>query len=157
MPLQDVAPLEATTEIAAPPAAVWALVSDVRNMARWSPQTLRTFVTGGREVRAGARMLNLNRRGLVLWPTRAKVIRFEAEREIAWRVKDNGTIWSYRLEALDGGARTRLTSRREAPDGLKDISVRLTDAVFGGVDSFADELVGDMQRTLERIAADAER
>ena len=38
VPLTDVAPLEATTEIDAPPAAVWALVSDLRRMPRWSPQ-----------------------------------------------------------------------------------------------------------------------
>ena len=47
MPLTDVAPLEASTEIAAPPAAVWALVSDLRHMPRWSPQCAKTFLRGG--------------------------------------------------------------------------------------------------------------
>ena len=35
MPLMNVDPIEATVEIAAPPATVWALVSDLRNMARF--------------------------------------------------------------------------------------------------------------------------
>ncbi len=41
MPLTDVAPIEASIEIAAPPAEVWELVSDLRNMSRWSPQSAR--------------------------------------------------------------------------------------------------------------------
>jgi uncharacterized protein YndB with AHSA1/START domain len=154
VPLLDVAPLEATLEIAAPPARVWQLVSDLRNMARWSPQTAKTFVRGG-PVREGTRTVNLNRRGLLVWPTQAKVVRFVPEREIAWRVKENTVVWSYTLEPTEGG--TRLTSRREAPQGISDLSVRLTKTAFGGVDSFSAELARDMQRTLERIRADAER
>ena len=154
MPLTDVAPLEATLEIDAPPATVWELVSDPRNMARWSPQTAKTFVRGGGPVREGTRTLNLNRRGLLVWPTQAKVVRFVPEREIAWRVKENTVIWSYTLEPTATG--TRVTSRREAPQGISDLSVRLTKTAFGGVDSFSAELVGDMHRTLERIKADAE-
>ena len=98
MPLQDVAPIEASTEIDAPPAQVWALVSDLRNMARWSPQCVRTFVRGGGEVAQGSKMVNINRRGLLFWPTQSKVVRFTPEKEIAFRVKENWTIWSYTLE-----------------------------------------------------------
>ena len=47
VPLTDVAPIEASIEIAAPPAAVWELVSDLRNMPRWSPQCRKTIVRGG--------------------------------------------------------------------------------------------------------------
>jgi uncharacterized protein YndB with AHSA1/START domain len=153
VPLQNVAPLEAVVEIDASPARVWALVSDVRNMARWSPQTARTFVR--HPVRVGSRMLNLNRRGLLVWPTQAEVVRFEPEREVAWRVRENYTVWSYRLDPF--GAGTRLTARREAPHGLSDLSVRLTQRAFGGVEAFAAELAEGMHRTLARIKADAER
>jgi uncharacterized protein YndB with AHSA1/START domain len=154
MPLHDVAPLEATIEVDAPPAKVWALVSDLRNMARWSPQCVKTFIRGG-EVKVGATMVNLNRRKLLVWPTTATVVRFTPEEEVAFRVKENWTVWSYRLEPTATG--TRLTSRREAPEGISDVSVGLTRAVFGGVDSFADELRQGMQETLARIKADAER
>ena len=155
MPLTDVAPLEATLEIDAPPAEVWALVSDLRNMPRWSPQCARTFVRGGGPVELGSRMVNVNRRGLLVWPTQSKVVRFVPEQEIAFRVKENWTVWSYTLEPTATGG-TLVTARREAPNGVSDVSVRLTKAVLGGVEAFSDELVEGMRQTLARIKADAE-
>jgi hypothetical protein len=153
MPLTDVAPLEASVDIAAPPAAVWAQISDLRNMARWSPQTARSIPRGGEGL--GARFLNINRKGLLVWPTRSKVVRYEDGTEIAWRVKENFTIWSLRLEpTADGG--TRLLQRREAPDGISDVSVRATNVAFGGVPKFNQTLRDDMRRTLLRIKAAVE-
>lgn len=153
MPLTDVAPISASVEIAAPPAAVWAQVSDLRNMSRWSPQTAKSFLRG--ENGLGAKFLNVNRLGPLVWPTRSKVVRFEPEREIAWRVKDNYTVWSLRLEPnADGG--TTLTSTREAPDGISDVSVGLTKVAFGGVPKFTDRLHADMRVTLTRIKASVE-
>jgi uncharacterized protein YndB with AHSA1/START domain len=154
MPLTDVPTLEASIEIDATPEQVWALVSDLRNMPRWSPQCAKTFVRGGGPVEHGSRMVNINRRGLLVWPTQAKVVRFEEGREVAFRVKDNMTVWSYTLEPLGTG--TRLVERREAPQGISDISVRLTKAVLGGVDNFTRELVAGMNSTLHKIKAEAE-
>ena len=154
MPLTDVAPIEATIEIAAPPATVWALVSDLRNMARWSPQTAKSLLRSDASG-LGARFLNVNRKGLLVWPTQSKVVRFEEGTEIAWRVKENFTIWSLRLEpTADGG--TRVVQTREAPDGISDVSVGLTKVAFGGVPKFTETLQADMVRTLARIKADAE-
>jgi uncharacterized protein YndB with AHSA1/START domain len=153
MPLLDVAPIEATIEIAAPPAEVWALVSDLRNMARWSPQVVKTFAKA--PVAEGSTMLNINRRGFLVWPTQSKVVRLVPEREIAFRVKENYTVWSYRLEATGTG--TRVTARREAPQGISDLSVGLTKRALGGVDAFTVELQEGMRQTLQRIKADAER
>lgn len=153
MPLLNVAPIEATVEIAAPPAEVWALVSDLRNMARWSPQVVKTFVRT--PVGEGSTMFNINRRKLLVWPTQAKVVRFVPEREIAFRVKENFTVWSYRLEAAGSG--TRVTARREAPQGISDLSVGLTKRALGGVDVFTAELQEGLRETLQKIKADAER
>ena len=154
MPLQNVAPIQASVEIDAPVAEVWTLVSDLRNMSRWSPQNVKTFLRGDGGV--GTRMVNLNRRGLLVWPTQSQVVRFAPQQEIAFRVKENFTVWSYELEDL-GDGRTRLTSRREAPHGISDLSVGLTKIAFGGVDSFTTELEQGMTQTLTRINADAER
>lgn len=154
MPLTDVAPIEASIEIAATPAEVWAQVSDLRNMPRWSPQTARSILRS-KSNGLGARFLNINRLGLLVWPTRSKVVRFEEEREIAWRVKDNFTIWSLRLEpTADGG--TRLVQTREAPDGISAVSVNLTKVAFGGVPKFTQTLQADMVTTLTRIKAAVE-
>ena len=155
MPLQDVAPLEATIEIDAPPGAVWELLSDLRNMARWSPQVVRTFVRGRGEVGVGTRLFNINRRKLLFWPTQAMIVRFSPQKEIAFRIKENFVVWSYELEETAAG--TRVTARREAPHGVSDLSVGLTKAALGGVEQFSRELVEGMNQTLRRIKADAER
>lgn len=154
MTLQNVAPIEATIEIAAPAGRVWELVSDLRNMSRWSPQNAKTFLRGDGGV--GTKMININRRGVLVWPTQSKVVRFAPEKEIAFRVKENYTVWSYALEDL-GDGRTRLTARREAPQGISGLSVNLTKVAFGGVDNFTTELEQGMHETLTRIKADAER
>jgi uncharacterized protein YndB with AHSA1/START domain len=153
MPLTDVAPIQATIEIAAPPATVWALVSDLRAMPRWSPQTVKSFLRGDNGL--GARFVNINRKGLLVWPTQSKVVRYVEGSEIAWRVKENFTVWSLRLEPTpDGG--TRLVQTREAPDGISDVSVNLTKVAFGGVPKFTETLQTDMGTTLTRIKAAAE-
>jgi hypothetical protein len=101
-------------------------------------------------------MININRRGPLVWPTQSKVVRFEPQQEIAFRVKDNFTIWSLTLTS-DGAGGTTLTQRREAPVGISPISRRLTDKMLGGVASFQTELGVGMRETLAKIKVDAER
>jgi uncharacterized protein YndB with AHSA1/START domain len=153
MPLTDVAPLQVSIDIAAPPAAVWALVCDLRSMPRWSPQTAKSFRRGPNGL--GARFVNVNRKGLLVWPTQSKVVRYQEGTEIAWRVKENYTVWSLRLEPTPEGG-TRLVQTREAPDGISDVSVSLTKVAFGGVPKFTETLRQDMERTLARIKTAAE-
>lgn len=146
--------LEATIDMNASPEEVWPLVSDLPRMASWSPQVLKTIQRGPGGL--GTRTININRSGWKVWPTRSKVIRFEAPREFAFRVKDNKTIWSYTLEPLEGGG-TRVTHRREAPDGLAPISAKLQDVAMGGLAKFDEELLAGMNTTLRRIKAELER
>ena len=111
MPLTDVAPIEASIEIDAPPAEVWELVSDLRNMPRWSPQCRKTIVRGG-AMREGAKLININRRGLLFWPTQAMVTEFVHEQKIAFKIRENWTIWSFTLTPTsDGGTRRGAASR----------------------------------------------
>ena len=145
--------LEESIEIEASPAQVWALVTDVARMASWSPQVVKSFVKG--PVQLGTTFRNINRRGLLVWPTSSKVVRFEPHTDFAFRVKDNWTVWSFALEPTATG--TRVTQRREVPQGISDISVKLTNIAFGGQDSFGDELAEGMRQTLARIKAEAEQ
>lgn len=148
------AELEASIDVAAPPAQVWAMVSDIERMASWSPQVVRTTVKGG-GVQQGTRFSNLNRQGLLFWPTKGKVVRFEPHRDFAFRIAENRTVWSFELEPLpDGG--TRVTQRRELPDGISGLSIGLTKVALGGVASFTDRLRAGMRETLERIKVEAE-
>lgn len=151
----DLLPLiEETIDVEAPRVQVWALVSDLAHMSRWSPQVMKTIVRE-RPVQLGTRALNINRRGVLVWPTRSKVVRFEPHREIAFRIKDNLTIWSFALDDTESGG-TRITQRREAPDGVSSISRTLTTRVLGGIAPFQDELRAGMQQTLRRLKAEAE-
>ena len=111
MPLTDVAPIEVSIEIAAPPAAVWELVSDLRNMSRWSPQCRKTIVRGG-VMQEGAKLVNINRQGLLFWPTQAMVTEFVPEQKIAFKIRENWTIWCFTLlPTSDGGTRAGPAAR----------------------------------------------
>ena len=147
--------LEATIDVDASPAQVWALVTDVPRMASWSPQVKRSTVKGG-VVRQGATFRNLNGQGPLRWPTSAKVVRFEPHRDFAFRVKENRTVWSFEL-ADNGQGGTTLTQRREVPQGISAVSKVLTKVVLGGQESFVRGLREGMQQTLSRIKAEAEQ
>ncbi len=151
----DRAPLlEASIDIDARPEDVWALVSDIERMSSWSPQVVRSTVDGD-EVGLGTTFVNENQQDDVVWPTNARVVRFEPPREFAFKVKENRLVWSFQLEPLpDGG--TRVTQRRECPDQITDLSIGFTDKYLGGVAAFTERQRAGMSETLERLKADAE-
>lgn len=91
-----------------------------------------------------------------MWPTRAKVIRFEPSRDYAFRIKDNGSIWSFELAPTAAGG-TRVTHRREAPNGTTQISRTLQEKVLGGVEGFDREMETGMSVTLQRLKELLER
>ncbi|MFD4292180.1 SRPBCC family protein [Rhodococcus sp. NPDC058505] len=145
--------LEATIEIDAAPDAVWRVISDLERMGRWSPQCKVMKVFGG-PVRTGTRTVNVNKKGLLVWPTSSKVIRFDPNTAIAWRVAENRTIWSYELTPTERG--TRVTERREAPTGTSKVSAFLVDKFMGGTADFEVEMVSGMNTTLARIKSEVE-
>lgn len=146
--------LTASVTIAAPPADVWALVTDVKRMAEWSPQVRRSFVAGG-PVRLGTRFFNINRDGWKHWPTTAKVVRFAPNADFAFRITENRTVWSFRLEPTAEGG-TVLTQARETPDGIAPISHALVKIGLGGQEYFIGSLETGMAQTLQRIKVAAE-
>jgi len=145
--------LSASVTIAATPAQVWSLISDLPRMNEWSPQVVRTVVVPS-PTQLGSRMFNLNKQGRKRWPTTGRVVRFAPSRDLAFRIAENRTIWSFQLEDADGG--TRVTHRRETPQGISVLSKVLTKVALGGQEPFVAELKQGMQQTLERIKAAAE-
>jgi uncharacterized protein YndB with AHSA1/START domain len=145
--------LQAHIDIDAPVATVWQLVSDLSRMPQWSPQCRLMKARGG-PVRQGTKTFNLNRRGLLFWPTTSQVTEFIPEKKLAFRVNDNGTVWSYELEP--SGTGTRLIETRHAENGVKPVSNMLVNALMGGVPNFEQELVEGMNQSLARIKAAAE-
>jgi uncharacterized protein YndB with AHSA1/START domain len=144
--------LQAEIDIAAPPAKVWALVSDLRQMPRWSPQcrVMRAFGP----LQQGTRTVNLNRRGLMFWPTTSRITEFIPERKLAFQVNENNTVWSYELEPTATG--TRLVESRHAENGVKAVSNAVVNSFMGGVPSFEQELLQGMTESLARSKAAAE-
>lgn len=147
--------LEDRIDISAPPSRVWELVSDVRRMADWSPQVLSTRLRSGHDaVGLGAEFTNRNKEGELEWTTHGEITRFEEGRAIAFRIAENWVVWSFTLEPTDGG--TRLTQRRETPDGISDLSLELTDGFMGGQTAFTESLRAGMRQTLAAIRSAAE-
>lgn len=136
-------------EIDAPPARVWEVISDVRNATQWSSQAVKIISPGGRTTK-GTWALNINKRGPMIWPTTSRVVEFEPGRKFANRINENTTIWVFELEPTATGG-TRLTERREVPEGLTFISRFLTDKFFGGQTSFVSEMGEGVSVSLQRI------
>lgn len=146
--------LQAQVEINAPVTKVWSLVSDLSKMPQWSPQC-RLMKTLGGPLRQGSRTINLNRRKYLMWPTTSRITEFIPDKKLAFRVNENGTIWSYELEPTETG--TRLIETRHAENGVKALSNATVNALMGGVPNFERELVEGMNESLSRIKAAAER
>lgn len=146
--------LQAEIEINAPVSKVWGLVSDLGKMPQWSPQCRIMKPLG--PIRPGTRTVNLNRRGLLFWPTTSVITEVVPERKIAFRIPLNTTVWSYELEPTATG--TRIVETRLAAGGTTSAaSVAAVNVALGGNDVFEKELVEGMQQSLARIKAAAER
>ncbi len=144
--------LKAEIEINAPVAKVWSLVSDVNNMPKWSPQCRVMKALG--PIKPGTRTVNLNRRGMLFWPTTSVITEVIPERKFAFRIPINTTVWSYELEPTATG--TRLIETRHAENGVTAVSKAATNAALGGMENFERELVEGMNQSLARIKAAAE-
>jgi uncharacterized protein YndB with AHSA1/START domain len=100
----------------APPEAVYAVVSDVRRMGEWSPETIKCdWLDGATGPAVGARFKGANKRGFVTWTTKPTVVVADPGREFAFEVGTD-TRWTYRFDTES--ARTRLT---ESFEMLRDL------------------------------------
>lgn len=157
MTRNEVPELSASVEIDAPVEEVWRLVSDVTRMPEWSPQVESVRLRSGfEEVTLGTEFTNRNTLGDGLdWTTHATITAYDAPREIAFRVEENWVTWRFVLAPTAGG--TLLSQRREAPDGISDLSQQLTDGFMGGIERFSETMRSGMAETLTRIKLAAEK
>jgi hypothetical protein len=141
--------------VPAAPAAVWSQVTDLRAMARRSPELVGMWVLG--RPGPGRWSVNLNRRGWFCWPTIGRIVAWSApdgdgRGRFAFTVWPTDVEWSYEVEATETG--TRLTERRTAvvdPSLVVRLTARLA---LGGQEAHDDELVDGMRATLAAIEAD---
>lgn len=142
-------PLTASIEVARPVEVVWAVVSDVRRTGEWSPECERVIPLG--ELRRGALLLGLNRRGRVRWATVSRVTSHLPNREIGWVVLTNRSEWTYQLAGTATG--TRITQTRRTPRGEGRFALLFTRVLLGGQARHDDELEQGMGAGLQRIRA----
>lgn len=146
-------PISATLEMAVPPQTVWEVVSDLARMPEFSPE-LRRVVPLNRRRGLGQRVLGINRRKAVVWPTTSVVTRWEPGRAVAWHTKESAATWVYEIEPTPGAGGTtvsRVTVRRVLPS--YSLGSKLLTPVLGGARGHDEELQHGLATTLERIRA----
>nr|WP_280399263.1 SRPBCC family protein [Nocardia carnea] len=139
--------LEASIDIDAAPERVWEVLADPRRMPEFSPQCVRMIPIG--KPKAGVLTVNLNRDGWKFWPTTSRILRYEKNSALAFRVSQNRTVWTYTLEPSGNG--TRLIERRDVPNGTTWVSRTLVNAMLGGEEAFEENLVRGMNESLAKI------
>ena len=145
---------EVSIDIDAPPERAYALVSDVTNMGRLSPECHRCeWLDGASGPTVGARFKGWNKRGLMRWATVSTVVAADAPREFAWEVTQSRMRWGYRFEPAEKG--TKVTEYRDEL-GIKPLHVRIAYKLrLLGKDP--DEIVrAGMKETLNRLKVGAE-
>ena len=148
--------LSRSTSIAAFPDRVFALVSDLPGMGRFSPENAGVRWLGGATGPAvGAGFRGQNRRGLHRWSTRCTVTRCEPGRAFGFAVSSIGlpvADWTYEIEPEGKGCRLTetWTDRR---GGLITVAGRL---VTGVADRSAFT-AQSIERTLAAVKAAAEK
>jgi uncharacterized protein YndB with AHSA1/START domain len=141
-----------SVEIAAPPEAVYDLVSDVTRTGEWSPEC-RSCTWLGSPGEVGSRFRGRNRRGPLRWSTTAEVTEAIRPTQFAFATIFRGspaTRWSYELER--SGTGTRLTESFETvhiPAALAFVEQLL-------VPKRQEQLEAGLEDSLARIKAVAE-
>ncbi|MER7948704.1 SRPBCC family protein [Streptomyces sp. NPDC096079] len=151
--------LEESTVVDAPPERVYRLVSDLRNMGRWSPECRRVWVLRP-PARTGTRFVGFNRRGPFLWPTLGRISRMTPDSEFVFDISVFGlpiARWGYRFEPEGSGTRLTEFWQDLRTDGYRARAADALGTVFAGTNParrIALNRAG-MRTTLERIARTA--
>ena len=146
--------LRAEAYVEAPPAQVWAVLTDFSRMPDWSPELVKMLPLKPGGLRVGQWYVGINRRKAVVWPTRNVVADLEPGRVLAWDTTSSGARWIWELTPSETG--TRVVHRRPVPRRLTGLSRVFAGAFLGGVAEHADELEAGMVATVSRLKTAAE-
>jgi uncharacterized membrane protein len=117
--------VEVRTWIDAPPARVWAVVSDIEVMPRTSTELQSVeWLDGVTSPRLGARFVGHSKHeAFGEWSTTSHIVQWEPERVFAWAVEDPhnpGAVWRFSLQPVDGG--TELSQWAQLGPGRSGLS-----------------------------------
>ncbi|MFF3934846.1 SRPBCC family protein [Streptomyces phaeofaciens] len=151
--------LEESLVVDAPQAIVYGLVSDLRNMGRWSPECRSVWVLRP-PTRTGTRFIGFNRRGLFVWPTFGRVTQAGPNSEFVFDIGIFGlpiARWGYRFEPEGSGTRVTEFWEDLRTNGYRGRAADLLGTVFAGTNPARRVALNraGMRTTLERIARTA--
>jgi uncharacterized protein YndB with AHSA1/START domain len=139
----------AETVVAATPAEVWRVLGDVRRMPELSPELVRMLPLKPGGLRRGQWYLGINRRGIVVWPTRSVLTDVEPGRLLAWDTASSGARWVWELAPHSAG--TRVVHRRPVPRRLTVLARVFATVFLGGASGHTDNLENDMARSVANL------
>jgi Polyketide cyclase / dehydrase and lipid transport len=121
---------EAEVVIAAPAAAVWALVCDIQMPARFSSEFQGgEWLDGASAPAPGARFRGRNHHPAIgTWETTSTICEFQPEQVLGWAVGDPdqpSALWRFTLVPDRDGTGTRLTQWMQIGPGPSGISVAI--------------------------------
>ena len=97
-------------DVAAPPAVVYDLLSDITRMPDWSPEVTRcAWLGGATQAEPGARFRGWSRKGWRRWSTLSIVSEADRPDRFEWHVSFAGlpvATWCYRFVADEGHGTT---------------------------------------------------
>lgn len=144
--------IEITRDIAAPPEAVYAAISDVTRMGKWSEECVRCeWHEGVQGPEVGATFDGHNRAGDKEWVTQATVVRAEPGREFVFECSMfdfHFSTWGYLIEAIEGGSRVTEWTEDLRPESALEYSRQTS-----GIDDRGARNQQTMSTTLDRLAA----
>ncbi|MBJ8344725.1 SRPBCC family protein [Antrihabitans sp. YC2-6] len=118
-----------TIEVAAPAAAVYAVVSDPAQLVTVAEETTKIVHRRARVGQVGARFMGINRRGWRLWPTLSKVTDADPGRRFAFEVGEFGipvSRWQYDIESTATGCKVTESTWDRRPNWFKPVTVPFT-------------------------------
>jgi uncharacterized protein YndB with AHSA1/START domain len=147
--------LEVSRDIAAPPEAVYAAISDVTRMGEWSEECHTCeWHEGVAGPAVGATFDGHNRNGDNEWTTQGKVIEADAGRAFAFEcsmMDFHYSTWGYRIEPTATGCRVTEWNEDLRPESVLEFSQQIS-----GVADRNARNRQTMSSTLERLAAKLE-
>jgi Polyketide cyclase / dehydrase and lipid transport len=141
--------------VGVPPAEAYQAVSDVRRMARWSPECFAVLVWS-RKDGLPARFVGLNRRGPWVWFTTCQVVTARPGEEFAFDVTTFGmpvSRWDYRLTEAGGGTEVTESWRDQRGRGAHVLGRIFTGKV---ANNRAEANRAGMRTTLARLKRELE-
>jgi uncharacterized protein YndB with AHSA1/START domain len=144
--------IEIARDIAAPPAAVYAAISDVTRMGEWSEECYACEWHDGFDGPVvGATFDGHNRNGDNEWTTQGKVVEADPGRAFAFEcsmMDFHYSTWGYVIEPTETGSRVTEWNEDLRPESAIELSKKIS-----GVDDRTGRNRQTMSGTLERLAA----